>query len=143
MTEVSFHFNVADRMAYTCRFLRKATRLGAKVVVTGPAPALAELDRSLWTFDPIEFVPHAMPPPREPLPLRLAATPIWLLEDARHAPHHELLVNWGVDASPGFESFARVVEIVSSDEADRMAARERWKHYATRGYAIERHEVRS
>jgi len=34
-----------------------------------------------------------------------------------------------------------VIEIVSSDEHDRQAARQRWKHYATRGYLIEKHEV--
>ncbi|HEX7440370.1 MAG TPA: hypothetical protein VF319_09755 [Caldimonas sp.] len=30
---------------------------------------------------------------------------------------------------------------MSVDEADRQAARERWKTYARRGYPIKRHEV--
>jgi DNA polymerase IIIc chi subunit len=30
---------------------------------------------------------------------------------------------------------------VSVDDADRQAARERWKAYARRGYPIKRHEV--
>jgi DNA polymerase-3 subunit chi len=34
-----------------------------------------------------------------------------------------------------------VIEIVTGDEHDRLAARQRWKHYAARGYAIEKHEV--
>jgi DNA polymerase-3 subunit chi len=141
MTEVSFHFNVPDRLAYTCRLLRKATKQGAQVVVTGPAPLLAQVDRALWTFDPVEFVPHLMARAGVPVPERLGTTPVWLLEDPADARHHDVLVNLGPDAPPGFESFARVLEIVSADEADRAAARQRWKHYAARGYKIDKHEV--
>ena len=50
-------------------------------------------------------------------------------------------VNLGAEAPHGFETFARVFEIVSADEADRNAARARWKAYSNRGYPIKRHEV--
>lgn len=141
MTEISFHFNAADAPAYTCRLLRKAARQGAAVVVTGPVAALAYIDRALWTQDPIEFLPHALLRAGQAVPERLRATRLWLMEDADQAPHHDVLVNIGPDAPAGFESFARVIEVVSSDDADRAAARQRWKHYAARGYAIKQHEV--
>ena len=144
MTEVKFHFNVADRIEYACRLLRKATRQGATVVVTGPLPVLSNLDRALWAFDPVEFLPHILLIPGQPVPERLRATPLWLSEDAAASGHHDVLVNLGqgaAQAPAGFESFARVIEIVSTDADERIAARQRWKHYAVRGYAIERHEV--
>jgi DNA polymerase-3 subunit chi len=141
MTEVSFHFNVPDRVEYTCRLLRKASRKGANVVLTGPSSVLVHFDRALWTFDPLEFLPHLMLRPGQPVTPRFRATKVWLAEDATQPGHHDVLVNLGVDAPPGFESFARVIEIVSSDETDRINARARWKHYAARGYAIEKHEV--
>ena len=142
MTEVSFHFNVADRTDYTCRLVRKATRAGASVVLTGPPAALVHFDRALWTFDDLEFLPHAMPKPGEQVAERLrAATRVWLLQDAGEAEQHDVLVNLGADAPAGFESFAKVIEIVTPDEADRNAARTRWKHYANRGYAIAKHGV--
>ena len=141
MTEISFHFNVPDRTGYTCRLLRKALRKGAQIVVTGAPPVLAQLDRALWEFDPLEFVPHVMPRAGQALAPRLRTTPVWLVADVAQAGHHDVLVNLHDDAPAGFESFARVIEIVTADEADRIAARARWKHYATRGYAIERHEV--
>jgi len=141
MTEISFHFNVPDRTAYACRLLRKALRKGAQVVVTGAPPVLAELDRALWSFDPLEFVPHVMPRPGQALAPRLRTTPVWLVADLAQAGHHDVLVNLHDDAPAGFESFVRVIEIVTPVEADRAAARQRWKHYATRGYAIEKHEV--
>ena len=141
MTHVRFHFNVADSTDYACRLLRKATRQGAQVAVTGPAPALAGLDRALWAFDPIEFVPHVMLPPGQPLPERLRATPVCLVEHAADAPTREVLLNLGREAPEGFEAFERVIEIVSTDEADRVAARARWRSYAAQGVTIERHEA--
>ena len=141
MTEVTFHFNVPDRPGYTCRLLRKATRSGAQVVVTAPAGELAGLDRLLWTFDPIEFLPHVLQRRGTPVPAHLRTTPVWLTEDPADAVHHQVLVNLGREVPQGFESFERVIEIVSGDEHDRQAARLRWKHYAARGYSIQKHEV--
>jgi DNA polymerase III subunit chi len=141
MTEVSFHFNVPDRTEYTCRLLRKATRQGAKVVVTGPGDVLSGLDRALWTFDPLEFIPHVMLRANQAAATRLHETPVWLLEDASVSLHHDVLLNLGHEAPAGFESFARLIEIVTTDEEDRVAARSRWKHYDSRGYTILRHEV--
>jgi DNA polymerase-3 subunit chi len=139
LTEISFHFNVTDRTDYTCRLVRKASRLGASVVLAGPAEALAHFDRALWTFDEIEFLPHVMLRPGEPVAPRLRPTRVWLVQDAGQPGHHEVLVNLGPQAPAGFESFEKVVEIVSTDAADRVAARARWKHYKGRGYAILEH----
>ena len=144
MTEVKFHFNVADRIDYACRLLRKATRQGATVVVTGSQPVLSNLDRALWAFDPVEFLPHLLLQPGQDIQHRLRGTRLWLSVDATASGHHDVLVNLGqgsAQAPAGFESFARVIEIVSTDAEERIAARLRWKHYASRGYAIERHEV--
>ena len=144
MTEIKFHFNVADSIDYACRLLRKATRQGAAVVVTGPLPVLSNLDRALWAFDPVEFLPHRLLQTGQDVAARLRGTRIWLSEDPAASGHHDVLVNLGQGAEQapaGFESFARVIEIVSTDAEERSAARLRWKHYASRGYAIERHEV--
>ena len=141
MTEVSFHFNVPHPLAYACRLLRKATRQNARVVVTAPAATLAALDHALWTFEPLDFVPHLRPLAGAAVAERLRATPVWLLERAADAVHHDVLLNLGPQAPEGFESFARVIELVSADDDGRAAGRLRWKHYASRGYEIQRHEV--
>ena len=142
MTEVQFHFNVPDRLGYACRLLRKALRSGAGgVAVTAPAATLAKLDRALWTFDPQDFIPHIVVPPGQPPSARLHDTPIWLVEKAEQAAHHPVLVHLGHEPADGFESFRRLVEIVSTDPDERDAARLRWKHYAARGYEIQKFEV--
>ena len=141
MTEISFHTGVPHRLAYACRLLRKATRLGSRVGVTASPEALAALDAALWTFEPLEFLPHAVVRPGVAVPVRLQPTPIWLAQDSADLPHRDVLLNLGREAAQGFESFDRVIELVTADEADLAAGRARWKHYASRGYAITRHEV--
>jgi DNA polymerase-3 subunit chi len=141
VTEISFHFNVSSPTGYACRLLRKALRHGAAVAVTGPAATLAELDRELWSFDAAEFVPHAWAADIETVPESLRAGTVWLAPEALAAPLHDALVNLGETAPKGFESFRRLIEVVATGETERLAARERWKGYARRGYAIERHEV--
>jgi DNA polymerase-3 subunit chi len=141
MTEVSFHFNMPDRMGYACRLLRKAVRRGARVVVSAPGEMLARFDKQLWVFEPLDFVPHVLVQPGRAPAARLRDTPVWLSERVREAPHHEVLLNLGDDLVDGFEAFERVIELVSQDGADRQAGRRRWKVYSDRGYAITRHDV--
>jgi DNA polymerase-3 subunit chi len=141
MTEISFYFNVASRTAYACRLLRRAHRQGMAVAVAGPAEALDEIDRELWSFAPAEFLPHSRIDRADEVPQALHATTIWLGENPIDAPLHNALLNLGPLPPPAFETFERMFEIVTLDEADREAARGRWKMYARRGYPIKQHEV--
>jgi len=140
MTEVAFHFNAPDKVGYACRLLRKAAATGARVVVTGEPDLLRELDVALWTFAPLEFVPHCYG--ASATHQVQARTPIVLADAARSSPHQEVLVNLGAPVPDGFESFERLIEVVTEDGEDRQQARQRWKHYADRGYAIVRHDLR-
>lgn len=139
MTEITFHFNAPDKVAHTCRLLRKAVASGAKVVVTGEGGLLRELDVALWTFSALDFLPHCLAvnaPPEV-----LAASPVVLAETSRDAPHQHLLVNLGTGVPEGFERFERMVEVVTIEDDARLHGRQRWKHYADRGYAIARYDV--
>ena len=141
MTEVSFRFNVPDRLAYACRYLRKAARAGRPVAAVAPANRLDELDRALWRFEPTEFVPHVrLAAGAAPAALH-APTPVWLVERAADAPLRSVLLNLGDDAPEGLEAYERLVEIVSADPGDRAGARRRWRHYESLGCAIESHDA--
>lgn len=142
MTEIAFHFNAPDKLAYACRLLRKAVASGAKVVVTGDETSLQALDTLLWTFAALEFLPHC----RADSPIEQSmASPIVLaaqLDDGEALPHHQVLLNLGDAVMPGYERFERTIEVVTLNEQDRQNARQRWKHYADRGYAITRHDLK-
>lgn len=141
MTAVAFHFNVPDRRAYACRLLRKAYRSGARVVVTGESAQLAELDRLLWTFEALEFIPHWRGPTVDELPARLHATPVLLSTGHSARFGHDVLVNLGRDVPQAYTQYARVIEVVGRDGLDRDGARVRWRQYSAEGCPIERHEV--
>ncbi|HEX2541486.1 MAG TPA: DNA polymerase III subunit chi [Caldimonas sp.] len=141
MTEISFYFNVPSRAGYACRLLRKARRQGLGLTVVGPRDALLGLDNDLWAFDPAEFLPHDWVEHAGRVPERLRQGTVWLADHGLQAPVHDALLNLGDSAPSGYETFARLLEVVSTDEADRAAARERWKGYARRGYPIRKYEV--
>lgn len=138
MTEIAFHFNVPDKLAYSCRLLRKAYLSGARVVVTAEPEVLAQLDQWLWNFSPTEFVPHCRADAGED---SVAVTPVLLAESLQDCAHHGVLVNLGRGIPVEFERFERFIEVVSEDDDDRLAARSRWKHYTDRGYAMKRHDL--
>lgn len=138
MTEIAFHFNAPDKLAYGCRLLRKAYLSGASVVVTAEADVLAQLDQWLWSFSPTEFVPHCRSDAGED---NLAVTPVWLAESLQDCARHEVLVNLGQGIPAGFERFERFIEVVAQGDDERLAARNRWKHYTDRGYTMKRHDL--
>jgi DNA polymerase-3 subunit chi len=135
MTGIEFHYGAPDKLAYTCRMLRKAAAKGAKVVVTAEPEFLRDLDTALWTFSALEFVPHCAAGAPEAV---LRATPIVLAASPGAAAHHQVLVNLGASVPDAFERFERLIEVVSLDEEDRLRARSRWKHYKGRGYELKR-----
>ncbi len=140
MTEVQFHVNVPDSVHYACRLLRKALRKGVRLAVTGPAATLAELDRALWVFEADEFLPHVSVRDAT-LTAAQQRAPVWLVEDFRHGTAMPVLVNLGAPVMAGFEAYPRVIEIVSADDEDRVAGRQRWRDYLTLGCVPVKHEV--
>ena len=138
MTDIEFHVNVPDKLNYSFRLLRKAYRRGAKAVVTGEPELLQQLDQLLWSYSNTEFLPHC----RSDSPATtVAVTPIVLAEQLNVFPSGSVLINLGQQVPAGFERFERFIEVASSFDADRLAARDRWKHYRDRGYSLKRHEL--
>jgi len=140
MAEVSFYTNVADRLPYVCRLLRKAQLSGARVGVLGPPAMLERLDAALWTFEPTEFVPHVRVADATLRPA-LQRTPVVLAERVESIPHRHMLLNLGSDLPPAFDTFERVLEVVSRDEQQVQAGRMRFKRYRELGCQVSHHVV--
>ncbi|CAL8474948.1 MULTISPECIES: DNA polymerase III subunit chi [Caballeronia] len=134
MTRIDFHTNVGDPLAYACRLARKAYLSGKPLVVLAEPQRLAAFDEQLWTFQPLEFVPHCMA--KSPL---AEDTPVVLTSNLDDAPHHQVLVNLGAPVPAQFARFERLVEIVGSEGDELAAGRERYRFYRDRGYVIETH----
>lgn len=142
MTEIAFHFNAPDKVAYACRLLRKAVAANAKVVVVAPKEQMSHLDECLWTFSQLEFLAHCRMDSPQAL---LQASRVHLASelDAMDAlTPRDVLLNLGDKVCAGFEQFARVIEVVTLDDADRQHARSRWKQYTEQGFDIVRHDLK-
>jgi len=137
---IDFHFNVDQGVAYACRVLRKARGAGKTVLVASRhGERLARLDTALWTFSPLDFLPHVA------WPSALAArTPIWLSAGPVEAERDLLLL---LDDEPApefagwFPRFEKVIELVSTDPDDRARARARFKAYREAGFAPVAHDI--
>lgn len=137
MTRIQFLHGADDRLAAAAEWLRQAWQRRQPVVVYVPRPEHADrLDRLLWIQPAIGFVPHCS------VESSLAAqTPILLAQEIDQIPFDGCLVNLADQLPPGFARFQEVIEIVGTDDAERVPARERFRFYRERGYAIDARDI--
>ena len=146
MARIDFHSNVSDKLEYVCRLTRKiwgATPEGQPVrniVIVGDRADLKKLDELLWTFSSSDFLPHCFITD-EAAP----ETPVVLSENFAKSslntiPHADVMIHLGMkmpEDVPGLvERFPRIVEVVTVNEAERLAGRERYKAYRALGHEL-------
>lgn len=133
MTRIDFHTNIADKLTYACRLARKAYASQAKVVLLAEsADQAARLVDALWTIGETDFIPHVMA--GDPL---AAQTPVIVADsDEAELPHYDMLVNLTRRTPANFAQFARVFEIISTDEQDAAAGRKRYVAYKQQRYPL-------
>jgi DNA polymerase-3 subunit chi len=137
MTRISFLHGAADRIQAAALWLQQAWARRQPVLVYVPDEGqAAQLDRILWTQPQLSFLPHC----RADSPLA-AATPILLTGRLDEPPQDGCLLNLSNELPPTFSRFEQLVEIVSIDDGDRLPARERFKFYRERGYAIDNRDI--
>ncbi|MGE6914732.1 DNA polymerase III subunit chi [Achromobacter kerstersii] len=149
MTRIDFAFGAPDRLRTACQVVRKRFLAGQRLVVyCKDGSRLAAFDRMLWAFDDTAFVPHVLA--NDPL---AAETPVVLTAGdpqqaalaARPADSGDTsplwLLNLDNDCPPGFDTFERLLEIVSDDPDDKQAARQRWRVYQNAGHTPQSHDL--
>jgi DNA polymerase-3 subunit chi len=137
LTQIDFYFHVENKLQMACALSAKAYARGLRVLAyCADADAVLKFSRLLWTAQAVSFVPHCTP--GDPL---AAITPVIVDHEGAEPAHDEVLINLRPEWPPFFSRFQRLIEIVSLDEADRSQARERFKFYRDRGYAIQNHDL--
>jgi DNA polymerase-3 subunit chi len=146
MARIDFHSNVSDKLEYVCRLTRKiwsATPVGESVrniVIVGEPADLQKLNDLLWTFSKTEFLPHCFIADEA-----AAETPIVLTDDFASPalaaiPHADVMIQIGMrmpqDVPALVARFPRIVEVVTINEAERLAGRERFKAYRDLGHEL-------
>jgi DNA polymerase-3 subunit chi len=139
VTQIDFYTRVPDKLHTACRIVAKAVGARMRVMVLTPdAGTTEELDRLLWSVPATGFIPHVRA--RHKL---AAVTPVLIDHDLAGVEGDELLLNLRIDTPEVFSRFKRLVEIVSLDEDDAAAARERFRLYRDRGYEMRTYDLSS
>jgi DNA polymerase-3 subunit chi len=137
VTSIDFYFNAEDRLQIACRLAGKALKQGQRMLIyASDAETASRIDRMLWTWPAIGFVPHCAV--HAPL---AGETPVLIASGDETAPDCEVLLNLGSDCPPHFERFARLLEVVPLDEEEINAGRNRYRFYRERGYRITNHDL--
>ena len=146
MARIDFHSNVSDKLEYACRLTRKiwsATSEGEPVrniVMVGEKADLKKLDALLWTFSKSDFLPHCFIDDEA-----ASETPIILTDDfaspaLNSIAHADVMIHLGMrmpkDVAALVARFPRIVEVVTVNEAERVAGRERYKAYRELGHEL-------
>ena len=136
MTSIRFYANAQDRIQTAAAWIA-ASWHEHPVLVFAPDLEVAErLYRALWILPATGFLPHC----RANSPLAVE-TPVLIADQLDSLPQDRCLLNLSNEVPPGFSRFELLVEIVSTDDSNRLPARERFRFYRERGYAIENHNV--
>ena len=137
MTSIDFYFNAEDALQVACRLAGKAVSQKKRLLIYAPdAEVAARLDKMLWTWPAIGFVPHVSA--HDAL---AAETPVLISGGEETPAGVDVLLNLSAQCPPHFERFERLLELVGTDEAGKLAGRDRYRFYRDRGYPIANHDL--
>lgn len=124
----------AERLA--CYLAMKAWEQGHSVCVRTESQAQAEvLDELMWDYPPGRFLPHASGSAGEDAPVYIQA------KDLPVPAGRDLAINLSAEAMPHAERFARLLEIVPAEAAQRTASRLKFKMYRELGLEPVTHDI--
>jgi len=150
VARVDFHSQVGDKLTYTCRLVRKIFSLASeseplkKIVIVGSSADIDQLNQMLWSFSAEEFLPHGLIDDES-----AEFTPILLSEaydelQFQNIPHQDVFIHLGQDFLEDIEKntdrFDRVIEVVSLEEQEVLAGRQRYRQYRSMGLELFNHD---
>jgi len=132
MTRVEFYFNVPDKFAKAVELCEKALAKGRQLTIYTQNDAMSgDMQNLLWTHSASSFLANSNvnEDHSQFSPIVIDAQGENLLQD-------DVLINLQTAQPLFFSRFRYLVELVGSDEADKAAARARFRFYKDRGYDI-------
>lgn len=137
MTQIDFYTHAADKYHTACVLCAKAVERGLRVMVYTPDAATTEkMNKLLWSTPAVGFIPHCRASDS-----LAPVTPVIIDHNTDMPAHDDILLNLHTEQPLFFSRFHRLIEIVSTEENDRNAARERFRFYRDRGYEIHSHDI--
>lgn len=137
MTRVEFFFNVDDKLLKAADLCEKAMVKGRQLTVFCQHEAMMNvMHQQLWQHSATSFLASAKAGGEIS-----ELTPIVLIENGEHLVHDDVLINLQSESPSFFSRFRYLVELVGHDEADKIAARDKYRFYRDRGYEVKSTDV--
>lgn len=137
MTRVEFFVNVPDKLAKTAELCEKAVEKGRQLTIFTPDDAMSRaLQQRLWQQSTTGFLPSNL---SDDVMSQFA--PIVLDTNGANLVQDDVLINLQSGHPPFFSRFRYLVELVGDDEADKAAARVRFRFYKDRGYEVKTRDM--
>ena len=142
MAQIDFYVVSGDgdpaRQRFACRLAEKAYRLENRVHIQVADRATTQtMDQLLWTFRDGSFVPHDVIESGAPAPD--APVTIGIASPDQDMP--DLLINLTDSLPEDVGAFARVAEIVTSDEQCVIRSRKHFAAYRDAGHTLDTHKL--
>lgn len=141
MTRVDFYLldqaAPGGRDLTVCKLAQKAFHLGHRIyILTADHDSAQRLDQLLWTFSAGSFIPHGLGAQAAG-----AELPVLLGRETPPAAFEDVLITLAPEVPECFSRFQRVAEVVGGGADDKTQARERFRFYRDRGYALQTHKI--
>lgn len=137
MTRVEFFFNVPDKLIKASELCERGVARGRKISVLTQSHNMSKLlQQQLWQHSATSFLPSSLPKDAwsELSPIMLITLGDELIQD-------DVLINLQSEHPAFFSRFRYLAELVGLDEADKAAARARFRFYKDRGYEVKSQDV--
>lgn len=132
MTRVEFFFNVTDKLEKSAELCEAALAQAHQLTIFTRDVAMSHaLQQQLWRHNATSFLANA-----QAAELMSQYSPIVLATDAENLQQDDILINLQTQHPPFFSRFRCLIELVGVDEADKVAARLRYRFYRDRGYEV-------
>lgn len=124
-----------DPLLLVCELAKRGYAANLPMLILARDSAQAEaLDDLLWSFEDDAYLPHQIAGDDED-----ELCPILIATPEMDVPARPLLVNLRDGVPAG--TFDRVLEVVPADPSARGPLRERWKHYQSLGFELNKYDM--
>ncbi len=142
MTRIEFYFNVSDKLQKIVELTQRALDKQRRVMLYAREESQAKaLSDKLWCDSASSFIPHSLVGAVKVDDAILNFAPIVIttainIRQEAHLHQDDVLINLHDQHPSFFSRFRQLIELVGTDEADKITARNRFKFYRDRGYEI-------
>ncbi len=120
---------------FLCQLSHKIWQQGHEMYIhTNHQEQATQLNDRMWTYSDISFLPHQIQSDEE-----TADAPICIGWQTQYSGNQDVMINLNSSVPQFSQGFARIVEIVSTDEASKKTGREHFREYRELGCTLESH----